>query len=176
MYGYCKNCGAQIKQLNEDLSLDSAVCDSRCHVEFVDRNFDGKWSLKVDMNNKKIKFMNNLYDLCLAFLKSGKDVHLLIRSLNVHGFISKEDFICKLENEFGVKKDKKCTLFTEELHFQKTNPNVNIPEDHKFHLNADAESLDEVITIIYDSKESFADLLPERSFVKESRVFPKYLI
>ena len=120
--------------------------------------------------------MDNLYSLCHAFLKNGKDINLLIRSLRVCGFITKEDFMSLLENEFGMSQDKECTAFTEELDFQKENPNVGIPQEHIIHLDADVESLDEVLTIIYDSNKSFADLLPENSFIKESRVFPKFLI
>jgi hypothetical protein len=176
MYGYCKNCGSPIETLNEDLIIGSSVCDSRCHVQFVRRNFNENDPLKDEINASKRVFMDNLYSLCHAFLKNGKDINLLIRSLRVCGFITKEDFMSLLENEFGMSQDKECTAFTEELDFQKENPNVGIPQEHIIHLDADVESLDEVLTIIYDSNKSFADLLPENSFIKESRVFPKFLI
>lgn len=176
MYGYCKNCGSPIETLNEDFIIGSSVCDFRCHAEFLVRNFKENDSLNDEINASKRVFMDNLYSLCRAFLKNGKDINLLIRSLRVNNFITKEDFMSLLENEFGMSQDEKCTAFTEELDFQKENPNVGIPQENIIHLDADAESLDEVLTIIYDSNKSFADLLPEYSLIKESGVFPKFLI
>ena len=176
MYGYCKNCGTPIEHLQEPLLPDAGTCSTRCHVEFVDRNFDGKWSLKVDMNLKKIKFMNNLYNLCLAFLKSGEDINLLIRSLNINTLTTKEDFVSMLTEEFCMEQGKRCTAFLEALNYQKANPKNDIPEENKIHLDADAENLDEVLTIIFENKEAFEDLLPEESFIKESKIYPKFLM
>lgn len=176
MYGYCKNCGSPIEKLNEDLAVGSDVCDSRCYVEFLDRNFNGKDSIKDEINTMKRQFMDNLYSLCVAYLKNGKDIHLLIRCLGVRGFISKEDFVLLLEEDYNMKEYEKCVAFSSALNFQKMNPDTQLPEEHKIHLDADVESLDEVLTIIYQSNESFADLLPERSFIEESKIFPKFLI
>ncbi len=175
MYGYCKNCGSPIETLNEDLAIGSSVCDSRCHVEFLRRNFNVNDSLKDEINASKRVFMGNLYSLCVAYIKNGKDINLLIESLGVNKFISKEDFILLLEEDYNLNKFEECTAFRSALSYQKMNPDIRIPKEHEIHLDADVESLDEVLTIIYESNESFADLLPESSFIEESKIFPKFL-